>query len=99
MENDYGTESVHVINIDVVDNHEEATVGAFLICDLMNLVKFEIFLRILLHGTNKYSAFDFIIQLLFNHSILGNLLTTNYSGERVHEIFYTSESMRAISHS
>ncbi|KXJ15545.1 RNA polymerase II subunit A C-terminal domain phosphatase SSU72 [Exaiptasia diaphana] len=25
---------VHVINIDIQDNHEEATLGAFLICDL-----------------------------------------------------------------
>jgi len=25
---------VHVINIDIQDNHEEATIGAFLICDL-----------------------------------------------------------------
>ncbi|KAJ9599172.1 hypothetical protein L9F63_010349 [Diploptera punctata] len=27
--------SVHVINIDIQDNHEEATLGAFLICELM----------------------------------------------------------------
>ncbi|GLH05795.1 RNA polymerase II subunit A C-terminal domain phosphatase SSU72 [Gryllus bimaculatus] len=26
---------VHVINIDIQDNHEEATLGAFLICELM----------------------------------------------------------------
>lgn len=40
MDNDDGTEPVHVINLDVIDNHEEATVGAFLICDMMTLVKF-----------------------------------------------------------
>jgi hypothetical protein len=32
--------SVHVINIDIQDNHEEATIGAFLICELANMVKF-----------------------------------------------------------
>ncbi|KAK7077842.1 RNA polymerase II subunit A C-terminal domain phosphatase, partial [Halocaridina rubra] len=25
---------VHVINIDIQDNHEEATIGAFMICEL-----------------------------------------------------------------
>lgn len=29
---------VHVINIDIQDNHEEATVGAFLIGDMMAMV-------------------------------------------------------------
>lgn len=29
---------VHVINIDIQDNHEEATVGAFAICDLITMV-------------------------------------------------------------
>jgi RNA polymerase II subunit A C-terminal domain phosphatase SSU72 len=32
--------SVHVINIDIQDNHEEATLGAFLICELMTVVSF-----------------------------------------------------------
>lgn len=27
-------EPVHVINLDVVDNHEDATIGAFIVCDL-----------------------------------------------------------------
>lgn len=31
---------VHVINIDIQDNHEEATMGAFLIGDLVTLVSF-----------------------------------------------------------
>jgi hypothetical protein len=30
--------SVHIINIDIQDNHEEATLGAFLICELMTVV-------------------------------------------------------------
>lgn len=30
---------VHVINIDIQDNHEEATMGAFLICDLVAMVR------------------------------------------------------------
>lgn len=29
---------VHVINIDIQDNHEEATIGAFLICELLTVV-------------------------------------------------------------
>lgn len=30
---------VHIINIDIQDNHEEATMGAFLICDLVAMVR------------------------------------------------------------
>ena len=30
--------TVHVINIDIQDNHEEATIGAFMICDLCTMV-------------------------------------------------------------
>jgi len=30
--------AVHVINIDIQDNHEEATIGAFLICELVNML-------------------------------------------------------------
>lgn len=30
---------VHIINIDIQDNHEEATMGAFLICDLVATVR------------------------------------------------------------
>lgn len=29
---------VHIINIDIQDNHEEATMGAFSICDLVAMV-------------------------------------------------------------
>lgn len=29
---------VHIINIDIQDNHEEATMGAFLICDMVQMV-------------------------------------------------------------
>ncbi|XP_046395892.1 RNA polymerase II subunit A C-terminal domain phosphatase SSU72 [Ischnura elegans] len=29
---------VHVVNIDIQDNHEEATIGAFLICELVTLM-------------------------------------------------------------
>ena len=32
------TQSVHLINIDIQDNHEDATIGAFMICDLCSLV-------------------------------------------------------------
>lgn len=33
---------VHIINIDIPDNHEEATMGAFLICDLVQMVSWKI---------------------------------------------------------
>lgn len=29
---------VHIINIDIQDNHEEATIGAFMICDLVSML-------------------------------------------------------------
>ena len=32
------SEPVHLINIDIQDNHDEATVGSFLICELVSLV-------------------------------------------------------------
>ncbi|XP_071451536.1 RNA polymerase II subunit A C-terminal domain phosphatase SSU72 [Hetaerina americana] len=32
------TTPVHVVNIDIQDNHEEATIGAFLICELVTLM-------------------------------------------------------------
>lgn len=35
---------VHLINIDIQDNHEEATVGSFLICELVTVVFFLYFL-------------------------------------------------------
>merc|ERR1712083_2388 len=31
-------QAVHVINIDIQDNHEEATIGAFMFCELMALM-------------------------------------------------------------
>jgi Ssu72-like protein len=37
---------VHVINIDIQDNHEEATIGAFMICELIDMVN----LSYLAHG-------------------------------------------------
>jgi len=30
--------SAHIINIDIQDNHEEATIGAFMICDLCSIL-------------------------------------------------------------
>ena len=42
-------DSVHVINIDIQDNHEEATIGALFVCDLCSKVPFR-------------SAFNFIFS-------------------------------------
>lgn len=33
---------VHIINMDIQDNHEEATIGAFLLCDLVTVVRIEL---------------------------------------------------------
>jgi hypothetical protein len=30
--------AMHLINIDIQDNHEEATIGAFMICELITMV-------------------------------------------------------------
>lgn len=40
----FDPEPTHVINIDIQDNHEEATIGAFMICDLCTLVRAELLL-------------------------------------------------------
>ena len=37
---DSQTTPVHVVNIEIQDNHEEATIGAFLMCELVSMVIF-----------------------------------------------------------
>jgi len=44
----------HLINIDIQDNHEEATVGSFLICELVTVV-----LYIFLHA---FLYFEYVFQ-------------------------------------
>lgn len=41
---------VHIINIDIQDNHEEATMGAFLICDMVSMVSGEYIRSISIHS-------------------------------------------------
>ena len=36
--NEESSQPAHVINIDIQDNHEEATIGAFLMCELMQIL-------------------------------------------------------------
>lgn len=36
-------DSVHVINIDIQDNHEEATIGALFVCELCSRVCLVVF--------------------------------------------------------
>lgn len=38
---------VHVINVDIQDNHEEATLGAFLICELCQCVSVSYLLSVM----------------------------------------------------
>lgn len=40
------SQPVHVINVDIQDNHEEATLGAFLICELCQCVSVMIVLNV-----------------------------------------------------
>lgn len=47
---------VHVINIDIQDNHEEATVGAFAICDLITMVS----------DNRKHCFIDKCLQMIRN---------------------------------
>lgn len=37
-EGSVSNQPVHVINIDIQDNHEEATIGAFLMCELLQML-------------------------------------------------------------
>lgn len=46
---------VHVLNIDVEDNHEDATLGAFLISDLISMVRF-----VLIQLTDKNNVILFL---------------------------------------
>jgi len=38
MRHSHDKESVHIVNIDIQDNHEEATIGAFIICELITML-------------------------------------------------------------
>ena len=53
---------VHVINIDIQDNHEEATLGAFLICDLITMVCY--FYVILYVNYSIKDLFFILVKLL-----------------------------------
>lgn len=57
---------VHVINVDIQDNHEEATLGAFLICELCQCVSVshQYFLTTVVHSRRQsapcsYTCFHF----------------------------------------
>lgn len=57
-------QSVHVINIDIQDNHEEATMGAFLISDMVSVVNitFAFFYRTLSRDFNQNIVSDGIVR-------------------------------------
>lgn len=48
---------VHIINIDIQDNHEEATIGAFLVCELVTKACVKLY---------YYKFFNFIIICIFS---------------------------------
>ena len=54
---------VHIINIDVVDNHEDATLGAFLLYELALMVLFFSYLTLIC--PQKY-LFNFLFKLQNN---------------------------------
>lgn len=47
---DSQTIPVHVVNIEIQDNHEEATIGAFLMCELVSMVNISVTLGILIYN-------------------------------------------------
>lgn len=57
---------VHVINVDIQDNHEEATLGAFLICELCQCVSasHQHFLTTLVHWGWRQVAAIMVLQAL-----------------------------------
>lgn len=56
---------VHIINIDIQDNHEEATMGAFLICDLVAMVYS---ISLVIRGKFKnFIKIDFYLYLVNQH--------------------------------
>lgn len=63
---------VHVINIDIQDNHEEATMGAFLICDLVAMVRTRVHCTVI--KIKPTDSFDVKIISIF---FLKTLFTAN----------------------
>lgn len=59
---------VHIFNVDIEDNHEEALMGAFLITDMINMVKFD---------SNSYSVFIAVTNVF---GVFGQLTETTFSG-------------------
>lgn len=53
---------VHVINLDIQDNHEEATIGAFLICELATTVRLQNDHRIS-HSYSSVAALTFFFNI------------------------------------
>lgn len=63
----FGNKPVHVINIDIQDNHEEATIGAFLICELVTLVGYRFECNIIL---NKLGLIRNKLNLMCKYIVL-----------------------------
>lgn len=57
---------VHVINVDIQDNHEEATLGAFLICELCQCVSvsYQYFLSTVVHWRWRQAAVIMVWHVL-----------------------------------
>lgn len=59
---------VHVVNVDIQDNHEEATLGAFLICELCQCVSLSTWVYVVLAK-----------EVAANDSCWGCLISSSFS--------------------
>ena len=52
-------EPVHIINIDIPDNHEEATIGAFIVCELAKQVRSSLLVSYTTAHSVRHKGFGF----------------------------------------
>lgn len=64
---------MHVINVDIQDNHEEATLGAFLICELCQCVSIGL--------PQLPPAHQGFSRKLMNHSVHVQVISKGYNPE------------------
>ena len=66
--------TVHVINVEIKDNHDDATLGAFVIHELAKEVRAQKFH--IINFTNRHFRFvNFLLYLLIHESIITNFIS------------------------